>query len=724
MNDDSWHATCVSYRTGAREKALECAHEAFQETCVSNKFLRAIHKVNSHAVSSDRFSSSSQPSQSPYVPVPPDSAPLSVRLFVNRVNLIATYNLTLSTLNCQMHLPPIGSQSNPVRICNEACRSLQSTLLDTQLVLQALLHLLGQNPLNPTINVSDNENGICQLFSEGCESDAHLEGDKLWVRKISDAVQNILHHLSELIAKLSPDEVICLEGWARAAADTFDLAVAASVLTLSNGSKSTVAKMSAEFAGASQALRTLARSLRPAGDNDDITWDDADAADARTAWLQAICLSKAGDGEAALALVLPRARAALEARLGEHPNVVNGLHFTGEEIMYLAAVLLLQRGGPDIKEAAKFASGCAERMFRTADSLAIVARAEYSSSLSVDKWALALGVDGSPRPAGLWLTSRAFGRIGMPERQAEILELAVDALFEDGEEHNAVDQMEVTVNDGDPTGVIRLCNMPSVNSHGTKDVNDESIGVMQLKAERGRALCAAGKLDEGKKLFRECGIDLESETGAGVQLEMAWTLSDKSMNGEEAQRCLLEEESKKLMDWERMGLFLARAERMLRGGLISEARRAVEESMRAGLYNEGGSSGCEILLRGICYNNVGVVRVCDGDVAGADEWFAASQTALDKAIEEDVRLESVATELGTMATLGRCIAMAMCGRRFDAASHWVAKRGINGREGWRKKEESATHDDATSDGPIVNTVSNKVLLQMDNVCLCLSQCQI
>lgn len=68
---------------------------------------------------------------------------------------------------------------------------------------------------------------------------------------------------------------------------------------------------------------------------------------------------------------------------------------------------------------------------RIADSLASVAHAETSKSEDVERWAVPLAMDESPRPAGLSLTPCAFGQIEMYCRHEKIWELAGDVLVDD-----------------------------------------------------------------------------------------------------------------------------------------------------------------------------------------------------------------------------------------------------------------------------------------------------
>lgn len=758
MNVDRWSATCSAFRTGAREEASSYAREALLETSESNTVLRIIHTTNLQAIDSDRTTQiqTSQLRKNPIVPSSPTTAPLSLRLYVHRVSLIAAHNHLLAILNCSSNSTFLnGDKFDDTSVRQEATNFLLTILHSIPEFMNDFLRQLPQTPLASSFTKTRQTPSRNQ--NEATTGAVKVIGAYDWVYEISDIAQNVMNHIGLLSEKLSSDELLCLEGWARSVADAFDLVVAETILDTAEDGPSTVMGATA-YASAAEALRTMARTAGPNVECDDITSSSADLAVARTVWMQSLSLARAGDEEAALTSVLPTARAILESR---HYDDIDGedIDNAGKEAMYLAAVLLLRRGGSDMDECAEFARGCAERMFRTSDSLALVARAGTGKAEDVERWAVALAVDGSPRPAGLWLTSRAFGRMGMYERRAEILELAEDALAEhDNEDGENIDMQDATENvKGDR--VVRLDEKNiahGILEHG-EDVRS-CLEVESLRAERGRALCAAGRVEEGRALLQESGVILDPGSHSGAQLAVEWALADRAMTKEEAEKSLIETESHKLMHWERMGIFIARAERMLRGGLVREARRAMDEAMRIGLQIELENSGSEAFLRGICYGNTAVVRVCDGDVMGADEWFAAAQTALDKAIEENTyqeqrssfarvkssqaALERAGLQLGTLATFGRCIAMAMCGRRSDAAGHWVAKRGLQGASietnlpggdsfpmvgRSSEAEEPAVSDKETllprdSNAPeeshsLVTTVARETLLEMDKVCL-------
>lgn len=760
MNSDRWTATCSAFRIGAREEASNCARQALQETPESNSILRGIHNTNLRAIELDRREQTFQSLQTPIIPTAPDGAPLSLRLYVHRVALITAYNYALKVLN----VPVSHAQQNDARSKGTDLRRCSIDILLNVLrnvagfTIDVLLRLpeasFGTKGFE---DVKHSSNPV----SSSTEKRTGERNDIFdWVYKVSDTVQEIMSHIQALSEALSIDELTCLEGWGRSAADAFDIAAAAAITDKTDDDKLGVMEATA-YASAAQALRVLARSTRPMGQCDDISSSDADLADARTIWLQGLSLADAGDEEAALECLLPTAKAVLESRPEERVEN-DDINNAREEVIYLTAVLLLRRGGPDMQESTKFARGCAERMFRTADSLALVARAETGKAEDVERWAIALSVDGSPRPAGLWLTSRAFGRIGKYDRQAEILELAEDVLVEDetgDEESNDMqDDDELERRDG----IVRLTERNVIQGLSRNSENVRGCLEMEsLKAERGRALCAAGMVEQGKALLQSSGVSLVSGPFSGAQLAVECALADRAMTKEEADKSSPIEEMHNLTNWERVGVLIARAERMLRGGLISKARRTVEEAMRTELQVNIEDSGYEAFLRGICYGNMAVVRVCDGDVAGADEWFAAAQTALDKAIEEDTIqdqrsgfarvassqsvLDREGLRLSTLATLGRCLAMAMCGRRSDAAGHWIAKRELGGASAGRPNTEKPsrsggepetngsfvstekqsgfsveTKEPSVSGGeapPIVTTVAKDTLLNMDKACL-------
>lgn len=531
--------------------------------------------------------------------------------------------------------------------------------------------------------------------------DKHGEvDDTAMCSHLEDFIQYAITNVANL--KVNVEEALYAYRWADAAAATLDLFCAAHLI-VQNAHASTAA------AAAATAMRSLAHVLfsrsKPSSvaienneateipDSIDTDCDiaiDADTDAARTTYLQALALASHGNDEAALSTVLPLARARLAQADTEGDDA-------GDTAMYIAATLLLRRGGSASNEEAKrLAEACAARGYRKADALSIAARAARPDG-ALTRWRVVMSIGDARRPTALWLSARAMARKGMHAGQAQLLALLEDLLQELEE---GVDKVAAV-----PPGVVR---MPG---------GQDALEVHTVREERGRALCAAGRVEEGCKELQAC------IAGGGVEVAMARASLAPSTAA--ASTIYPDGVNPVRARWERIGLSLARAETALRNGSVDDAVSAVQASLRETVTMEADENAAERLLRAVCLHNMGVLKICLGTPAIADEWFAAAQTAFEKCVEENSEggdehylMGEDARHLEALATFARCVTMWACGRREDGATHWVEKRGLQSlptvelppMQSPQKEQAKSTHDLACD-------VDDEMLSRMDAICI-------
>lgn len=329
---------------------------------------------------------------------------------------------------------------------------------------------------------------------------------------------------------------------------------------------------------------------------------------------------------------------------------------------YLAAVLMVVRGGME-ERAMQLLERCVTRGYRTADSLALLARLKGG----VEVWRAVLAID-VRRVSALWLAAREFGREGRYAAQAGLLSCLLQVL-EEGL-------------DNGKKGVL---------------VSEETCAKVergQVLASRVRAWCGAGEWEKARKGVDECLKD--GEGGLGVAADAAWV----EVVGGDVEEGLKLAEGACEVGMVVNGL-LAKGEAFIRMGKLEKAESVLMEACRRVV----GGAGVDV-VRGVCFHNLAVVRYCLGR-AGVDEGFAAAQAAFEKA----------AADQGMAATFARCVVMFAEGTEGDGAAHWVAKRGLEG---------VATRDMATvemGDGEwrpefyVMPEVPKWMLSSMDHLCV-------
>lgn len=681
---NAWNSAYQSFQVGARDQAQRYLSTAQRATDQTNTLLQATHRINARAVitaeiagkSSTELSAEAPSSQwsathndgDPFVPLPPPEANLPLRLFAEEVSLTASYNHTLSLLH----------QGKTTTTIHPTLQPLRTTLFRVQptinLVIQSFQNDCGRY-LSPIQHTSakdckvDNKTGFC---------------DDIWESTIQAAQSLITKMQTSTINKESLRQGIYR--WANTAASVFDLLSAIELLSSHSSASKTAPTAAYIMRNVAHAALTLKAPSTTSEDMEDVTSPPPISTMAsRTTWLQALSQSRRGDDTGALATILPAAEAVLAETATDSSQ--DGMQ-DEEAVMYLAAALLLQRGGDAMTAASRFSSESASRTYRTADSLSLTARAAKGRA-AISQWRLVLGVD-AQRPAAMWLAAGAFSRQGLHHQQAEMLKLLEDYLF-------SMSKAEVP----SPS-------TPCENNHVVHLAKqDNGVDLNIVRAERGGALCAAGFLHEGRTVL---GQTLH---GDGVRMALAWAMDNKEFSRSTDVLQKLSGSTRSLTRWQRIGMHLAKAEAQMRDENADGAGKELEEALcEVGSY-DGHDHASERVLRGVCYHNVAVVKICRGEAAVVDEWFAGAQTAFEKCEDEDA-LADVADDLAELTTLARCVAMWACGRRDDAAGHWVLKRGLQGLGEVSVPKSRHSGDEY---GGLVTKVEDVTLKRMDAICL-------
>lgn len=636
---DEWTVAATAFRQRALSRATVALRNALDDSPPDRTLLRSVLQVNKYAVRADSARDSAPP---PHVPIPSKS-PLALRLLAFETVLTSAYNTTLRRID---RLAP-----------DDDLNAIADLDLALERIPAVLAHAYGHSRRKPSLAQSD--------WNE--------------VLTIANAAR-----LNENIFQNLPREACAsMQRFCEAGAEAFELrsAVALSrrevqaALSASEAAQALRKLGSAELArppdshGNSELQRSQGTVKESERRHANLREKDihhsfiAEKEGARAEWLKAIAECMRGDWDSALQAVIERGREdasnAAECAIDQH-------HLP---TAYLTGALLLRRGGneEDRKLATRVLEICAVRGYRTADSLALMARL-CSHDPGGFTWQRVLALD-FRRPSALWLAARDFARSGKVIQQTEILRCLQEVLKL---------TTKASVKPGSMGERLRLQAM----SEGAGSPSGQEINGRRVRLALASALCDAEKWSEAERLLQSReddadDIELKKEEGTvpmwhGLQswatlhmgkvergLQLAESTADVAGNNNPWVVCS----------------HLGRAEAFMRLERVEEACTAVLEAFRVANNLAGyGKVEC-MLLRGLCFHNLGVTKYCLRNEHTADECFAAAQAALEKCSSEaPVKgIRDIARKFATCASFSRCIAMWAQGRPADAASHWIAK---------------------------------------------------
>lgn len=592
----------------------------------------------------------------PLIPEPSPSASQQVYFFTHEAILINAYNHALFSLK---RLRP-----KSVEFITPIDLKLRDAITCVRPILEAFLY-----KVHVPIPSSSGDVCIC----------------------ICDMTQSLLTHQATFLSSIPHKHLRhYIFRWGRAAANALDLFSAIQMLMRISFKAINAASAASSLRSLCDILETSSSSnINPSqhsnGQNSGGIVNDKpnrttsvhdDSCRTRTVYLKAVALACDENFESARSTL----KQAADAHCVDDDSKRNLLSC---QVMYMSALLpLLTNGRKDMqtsREVVKHAEWCVSTSYRIADALALAARA----APSIRRWQLATSaLKFNDRSAALMLSSRCLGRVGMYDKQLELLELAENVL-----NHNLANA--VKNNSFDIVGHIRLGE--TFNSgHSKDDAASHALTIPDIKGERVRVLYTLGRLDEAQQLIRELEAD-------GLNQSHEWMLEEAAchaMNGIEV-KLHSHSVSKIWTWWRRVAFGLACAESGLRRGAVNDAILGMNEAQKQCVtVVQSDLSLYEQMVRACVYYNHGVVMVCrgPGEVARADESFAAAQTAFDKCMTrspktrkmedepgDDVEMDDELSQLSLMATVGRCLALWGQGRKEDAAAHWVDKRGLRAR---------------------------------------------
>lgn len=610
----------------------------------------------------------------PLIPEPSPSASQQVYFFTHEAILINAYNHALFSLK--------RLRTKSVEFITPIELRLRDAITCVRPILEAFLH-----KVHVPIPSSSGDLCIC----------------------ICDMTQSLLTHQATFLSSI-PDKHLrhYIFRWSRAAANVLDFFSAIQLLMR-------ISFKAINAASAASSLRSLCDILETSSSSNIIPFQNSngqnssgivndkpkritsvhdDSCRTRTVYLKAVALACDDNFESARSTL----KQAADAHCVDDESKRNLLSC---QVIYMSALLpLLTNGRKDIqtsREIVKHAEWCVSKSYRIADALALAARA----APSIRRWQLATSaLKVSDRCAAMLLSSRCLGRVGMYDKQLELLELAENVL-----DHNL--SKTVKPNSFDSVGQFRLGE--TFSSGNTKDdAEPHPLTIADIKGERVRVLYTLGRLDEAQELIRELEAD-------GLNQSHEWVLEEATchaMNGIEVK--LHSHSASKIWTWWRRVAFgLACAESGLRRGAVKDAILGMNEAQRQCVtVVQSNLSLYEQMVRACVYYNHGVVMVCRGpdEIARADESFAAAQTAFDKCMtrspitkkmegepEDDVEMDDELSQLSLMATVGRCLALWGQGRKEDAAAHWVDKRDLRARTQTKPSNRTRSNGECSTD---------------------------
>ena len=291
---------------------------------------------------------------------------------------------------------------------------------------------------------------------------------------------------------------------------------------------------------------------------------------------------------------------------------------------------------------------CARAGYRASDAFSLSARVHLEPKRALFSFQSALALD-YERPATLLAAAASFELNGKYEAQLQLLECAKDLIRESN----------VGSNTGDKLHVVQL----------VKPFNP-SLATIDL--ERARASLMFGKPSDAEDILKEVPDSEELIQKSRIAVSAAAEVGDVEQSVKTAEKYMSIEGCK-------LGAKLALSDARLCAEDVSAAQNILEEITRAAVVENIGSEVTEAILRGICYNNQGILKVCGTKTTKRidDDAFAAAQVAFDKAAaiaNENNPLRNWAENAADSASWNRTLLLAGRGRMEDAASHWIGRR--------------------------------------------------
>lgn len=327
---------------------------------------------------------------------------------------------------------------------------------------------------------------------------------------------------------------------------------------------------------------------------------------------------------------------------------------------------------------------CVANAYRAPDALALLARVERPSE-AVRVWQRVLALQ-HERFASVWEAAKVFGRLGLYEPQAILLECLLDMQPADARNHVRSD------------GTISL--------HSRWEMDECAV-----QEEYGKAKVLEGHATKGLEVLEKCiamqASVASSDREKGILQVIAWATA-ATRDTERALRAA----NKFLSAFPCVSARLARADALLSGERCAESRQELELALQEVIVaTQFSDSALQHVLRGVCYNNRAVLETCSGE--NGESTFAAAQVAFSKGragIREDNALSKWVNMCADVSAWNRVLVLWRKGRNADAASHWVGRRGSRSidKDSEKNLPKPETH--------VMGGLTDAHLQQMDMLC--------
>lgn len=342
--------------------------------------------------------------------------------------------------------------------------------------------------------------------------------------------------------------------------------------------------------------------------------------------------------------------------------------------VYLSATILFCRGtSADLKEAQSLFDKCTAAFYRPADASAMSSRIS-SGDDALQAWKRTLVIDHS-RFGALWEAGKSLGRYGRHKQRYKLLTCLHEAANPERESHLGGDYN---------LRQKRSIRLP--HQSASYDVTEKAVAVASAytHAARGNWLDAVEIVNE---LDSAPSQDQELKTLSRIR---AWVFvgADKAEEAVKAAESTFNSASD---GTEQAGILLAKAEALAALQQVEEALKTVENAFdvaqlsRAAYVEKESHDDSNKLrfLRGLCYNNRGVLLACLGNVRDADESFTAGERAFEKCARLNRTLSGLRDEITTTAagfslasSYNRCLNLWRRRANKNAIAHWLERRGI------------------------------------------------